>query len=160
MSKKWKDVITSVLGVEPIEINSALVSAQNRVRLYWTNISDKIVQPKDRDIRFEDVLNNEYKFKPLTKWFFSKWGDKKKIDMLRTVDAEKSFCVTTNRSHPKNYCLNNEKTMARMLERDEVERLQTIPSGHTARVTKTQAHKMLGNGWTVDVIEHILSYIQ
>jgi DNA (cytosine-5)-methyltransferase 3A len=44
MIQKWKDVITETLGVEPIEINSALVSAHSRRRLYWTNIDVK--QPK------------------------------------------------------------------------------------------------------------------
>ena len=159
MSKKWEVIITNALGVEPILINSSLVSAQNRPRLYWTNIPD-VEQPKDRNIQFKDIINNEYEFKPLTNWFFSKWGDKRKIDSLRTINANKSFCVTTNKSHSKNYYLNDDKTMARMLERDEVERLQTVPNGYTDTVTKTEAHKMLGNGWTIDVISHIFSYIK
>jgi len=159
MSKKWELVITKALGVEPILINSSLVSAQNRPRLYWTNIPD-VEQPKDRNIQFKDIINTEYEFKPLTNWFFSKWGDKRKIDSLRTINANKSFCVTTNKSHSKNYYLSDDKTMARMLERDEVERLQTVPNGYTDSVTKTEAHKMLGNGWTVDVISHIFSYIK
>ena len=159
MSKKWQIIITNALGVEPILINSSLVSAQNRPRLYWTNIPD-VEQPKDRNIQFKDIINNEYEFKPLTNWFFSKWGDKRKIDSLRTINANKSFCVTTNKSHSKNYYLSDDKTMARMLERDEVERLQTVPNGYTDSVTKTEAHKMLGNGWTVDVISHIFSYIK
>ena len=156
MKKEWKDIISEALGVEPIEINSSLLSAQNRPRLYWTNIQNVCV-PKDKCILFKDILNSDYEFKPLTKWFFSKWGDKQKIDTLKTIDAEKSFCLTTNKSHSKNYYLNSDKTMARMLERDEVERLQTIPNGYTSIVSKTEAHKMIGNGWTVDVIAHILS---
>jgi len=159
MSKKWQVIITNALGVEPILINSSLVSAQNRPRLYWTNIPD-VEQPKDRNIQFKDIINTEYEFKPLTNWFFSKWGDKRKIDSLRTINANKSFCVTTNKSHSKNYYLSDDKTMARMLERDEVERLQTVPNGYTDSVTKTEAHKMLGNGWTIDVISHIFSYIK
>lgn len=156
MKKEWKDIITKELGVEPIEINSSLVSAQNRPRLYWTNIPN-LKQPKDKGILLKDVLNNKYDFKPLTKWFFSKWGEKQKIDTLKTIEAEKSFCLTTNKSHSKNYYLTPDKTMARMLERDEVERLQTIPNGYTNIVSKTEAHKMLGNGWTVDVIAHIFN---
>jgi DNA (cytosine-5)-methyltransferase 3A len=156
MKKEWRDIISKELGVEPIEINSSLVSAQNRPRLYWTNIPN-ITIPKDKNVLFKDILNKDYEFKPLTKWFFSKWGDKQKIDTLKTIDAEKSFCLTTNKSHSKNYYLNSEKTMARMLERDEVERLQTVPNGYTSIVSKTEAHKMLGNGWTVDVIAHIFN---
>lgn len=159
MKKEWKDIISKELGVEPVEINSSLLSAQNRPRLYWTNIPN-IDIPKDKGLLFKDVLNLDYEFKPLTKWFFSKWGDKQKIDTLKTVEAEKSFCLTTNKSHSKNYYLKPDKTMARMLERDEVERLQTIPNGYTSIVSKTDAHKMIGNGWTVDVIAHIFSFLK
>jgi site-specific DNA-cytosine methylase len=159
MKKDWEDVISKSLGVNPIEINSSLVSAQNRPRLYWTNIPN-IKQPLDKKILFKDILNMSYEFKPLTKWFFSKWGDKQKIHTLKTINAEKSFCLTTNKSHSKNYYLNADKTMARMLERDEIERLQTIPNGYTNIVSKTEAHKMIGNGWTVDVIAHIFSYLK
>lgn len=156
MKKEWRDIIYKELEVEPVEINSSLVSAQNRPRLYWTNIPN-ITIPKDKGVLFKDILNKDYEFKPLTKWFFSKWGDKQKIDTLKTIDAEKSFCLTTNKSHSKNYYLNTDKTMARMLERDEVEKLQTVPNGYTSIVSKTEAHKMLGNGWTVDVIAHIFN---
>ena len=79
--------------------------------------------------------------------------------MLRTLGADKSFCLTTNRSHSKNYYLNENRTMARMLERDEAERLQTVPNGYTDCVSKTAAHHALGNGWTVDVIAHIFKNI-
>lgn len=159
MKKEWRDIISKELGVEPIEINSSLVSAQNRPRLYWTNIPN-VDAPKDKGLLFKDVLNTDYEFKPLTKWFFSKWGEKQKIDTLKTIEAEKSFCLTTNKSHSKNYYLTPDKTMARMLERDEVERLQTVPNGYTNIVSKTEAHKMLGNGWTVDVIAHIFKNLK
>jgi site-specific DNA-cytosine methylase len=158
MKKEWEQVITNELGVNPILINSSLVSAQNRPRLYWTNIPN-ITIPKDKEIKLMDILNHSYEFKPLTKWFFSKWGDKRKIDTLRTINTEKSFCLTTNKSHSKNYYLSLSKDRARMLERDEVERLQTIPNGYTNIVSKTDAHKMIGNGWTVDVIAHIFKNI-
>lgn len=159
MKKQYEDIITNYLGIKPININSKLVSAQNRNRLYWTNIPE-ITQPKDKNILFKDIINNDYEFKPLTKWFFNKWGDKQKIDTLKTIYHDKSFCLTTNRSHSKNYYLNKDRTMARMLERDEVEVLQTFPKGYTNLVSKTQAHKMLGNSWTVDVIVHIFSFLK
>lgn len=158
MKKEWEDIISKELGVSPILINSSLVSAQNRPRLYWTNI-EVLDIPKDKNIKLLDIINNSYDFKPLTKWFFSKWGDKQKIDTLRTIYSDKSFCLTTNKSHSKNYYLNKERNMARMLERDEVEKLQTVPSGYTNIASKTDAHKMLGNGWTIDVIAHIFKYL-
>ena len=158
MKKEWQDIISEALGVQPILINSSLVSAQNRERLYWTNIPN-VNLPQNKGIKLQDVINNEYKFKPLTKWFFSKWGEKQKIDTLRTIFAEKSFCLTTNKSHSKNYYLSKDRSMARMLERDEVEMLQTVPSGYTNCVSKTAAHHALGNGWTIDVIAHIFRNI-
>lgn len=154
MKKESQDVISEYLGVEPIEINSSLVSGQSRSRLYWTNIPN-VTTPKDRGILFSDIVNDSYEFKTPSKWAYSYWGDKRKIDTLRAIKSHKSFCLTTNRSHPKNYYLNEDRTMMRMLERDEVEKLQTVPAGYTDSVSKTQAHKMLGNGWTVDVIAHI-----
>ena len=58
MTKNWEKVITGVLGVEPILINSSLVSAQNRKRLYWTNI-EGVTVPEDKGIQLGDVLENE-----------------------------------------------------------------------------------------------------
>ena len=159
MSQESQDVISSILGVRPIAINSSLVSAQNRLRYYWTNIPD-VQQPDDKGIVFQDIINPKYQFKKLTKWVFSSWGEKQKIDTLKTIEATKSFCITTNKSHSKNYYLNKDRTMIRMLERDEVERLQTVPVGYTDCVSKTAAHKMLGNGWTVDVISHIFQNLK
>lgn len=70
MKKEFEAVITKYMGVEPITINSALVSAQNRVRLYWTNIANEsynlfgdmrctIPQPKDKGILLRDILEND-----------------------------------------------------------------------------------------------------
>lgn len=158
MKKEWEQVITNALGVDPILIDSSLVSAQERKRLYWTNIPN-VTLPEDKGILLKDIINNKYEFKPLTKWFFKEWGGKQKINMLRTLSDNKSFCLTTNKSHSKNYYLNDSRTMARMLERDEAERLQTVPNGYTDCVNKTVAHHALGNGWTVDVIVHIFKNI-
>lgn len=58
MSKKWEAVLTKAIGVEPVKINSNLVSAQNRKRLYWTNIAE-IPQPKDEGIYIRDILEDE-----------------------------------------------------------------------------------------------------
>ena len=58
MKKEWQDIISEYLWVQPIEINSALVSAQNRRRLYWTNIP-WIQQPQDRWILLKDILQRE-----------------------------------------------------------------------------------------------------
>lgn len=57
MKKEWQDIISSYMGVEPIVINSNLVSAQNRKRLYWTNIPD-IQQPLDKGIMLKDIIED------------------------------------------------------------------------------------------------------
>ena len=161
MSQKWKDIITETIGVEPILIDSALVSAQHRERNYWTNIPN-VEQPKDKHILFKDVIKKERKWLPLLPWVYTYWGDRQKIDMLRTIDAEKSFCVTTNKTHSKNYYLNSDKTALTKLDADETEILQTLPSGYTANagVAEGNRFKAIGNGWTVDVIAHIFSYLK
>ena len=161
MSQKWKDIITETIGVEPILIDSALVYAQHRERNYWTNIPN-VEQPKDKHILFKDVIKKERKWLPLLPWVYTYWGDRQKIDMLRTIDAEKSFCVTTNKTHSKNYYLNSDKTGLTKLDADETEILQTLPSGYTANagVAEGNRFKAIGNGWTVDVIAHIFSYLR
>ena len=58
MSKKWEAVLTKAIGVEPVMINSNLVSAQNRKRLYWTNIAE-ITQPEDEGIFIRDILERD-----------------------------------------------------------------------------------------------------
>jgi DNA (cytosine-5)-methyltransferase 3A len=63
MKKEYQDVITQYLGVEPIKINSSLVSAQNRERLYWTNIPN-VTQPKDKGILLSDILEDDKMIHP------------------------------------------------------------------------------------------------
>ena len=57
MKREYQDIISEYLGVEPVEINSSLVSAQNRVRLYWTNIPN-VTQPEDKGINLTDILED------------------------------------------------------------------------------------------------------
>ncbi len=82
MKKKYEDVITQHLGVKPIEINSALVSAQDRERLYWTNIPN-IKQPEDLHIYIDDIVQNdiEHKYLPKTRLDYTNY-DKTKVDIL------------------------------------------------------------------------------
>ena len=158
MKKEWQDIITRYLGVEPIEINSSLVSGQNRNRLYWTNIPN-IKQPEDKKILFKDIISKERNWFPLLPWCFKKWGNTIKLNTLRTLEDDKSFCVTTGKTHSKNYYLNREHNMMTKLNADEVELLQTIPIGYTNILAETQRFKCIGNAWTVDVIAHIFSFL-
>ena len=65
MAKKWESIITNAVGVSPIKINSSLLSAQNRPRLYWTNIKG-VEQPKDKKIRLDDILCENASTKDVT----------------------------------------------------------------------------------------------
>ena len=161
MSKTVQAEINKLLGVEPIEINSALVSGQNRRRLYWTNIPD-IEQPTAKHITGQSLLeDSSYLTATVRK---GKDGGPRQIVKPAT---EKLGCITA--SYYKG--VNADGRPAKVSDMDmygdyssdrihmlspiEAERLQTLPDDYTEGVSKTQRYKMIGNGWTVDVIAHI-----
>ena len=155
MKKEWCDIISNELGVEPIAFNSNLVSAQNRDRLYWTNIN--FIVPGDKNILFNDILEN-LPFRKIPKCFYKNWGDKMRIDKgLNWVKNKKANCLTTKNCHTNQYLLNEDKSLCRLLTANEFEKLQTVPLNYTNIVSNTERFKMLGNGWTVDVIAHIFN---
>lgn len=163
MKKEYKDVISEHLGVEPIEINSALVSAQNRKRLYWTNIPN-IEQPNDLGITIKDTLVDECD----SSFFIENRNinGKNALNKLRLSERnldEKYRCLTAGGQGGTNagattIRLSNGKL--RIPTPEECEDAQTVPIGYTGCVSKTQRYKMLGNGFTVDVIAHILSSLK
>ncbi len=290
MGEKWQKILTRAIGINPIQINSALLSAQNRQRLYWTNIGAEevgffgdlectIQQPKDRGILLKDVLEKEV----ADKYFLrGKMADYLKHRITET--NKKSSCFTAggnsgglhsqmdlivhntmprssktgkggtgllSRNDGKTYCLDTGNTNAieikcvamrgrnpdnpksriaglpteqqleprndgktncltsvqkdnlvaygcdfrsdegfrirkeeksstlmararedvygtglvstqkniRRLTPIECERLQTVPDNYTNHVSDTQRYKMLGNGWTIDVISYIFSHL-
>ena len=155
MKKEYRDIITKELGVEPILINSNLVSAQNRERLYWSNIPNVSI-PKDKNILLKDIIKDEHNWKPIGKWVYSNWGKQTKLDKLKLITADKSSTLTTSKTHPANYYLNENKTLYCNLNADEWELLQTLPQGYTKILSEAKRHKVIGNCWTVDVIVHIL----
>lgn len=240
MKKESMDVITEALGVEPIFINSSLVSAQNRQRYYWTNIPVDGL-PDDKGIRLRDILEdgavdrdkahcidaNYFKGGNLKSYF-----EKRRRQLVFEFDENKPLVVgeaegnqylqerkvydpkgksptltgqrasnvpkipatasgliqvgeTEEYQHYNNDQIKRvyhpdgkaptllinqggnrepkvfvEPTNWRKLTPLECERLQTVPDGYTAHVSNTQRYKMLGNGWTVDVIKHIFEGIE
>lgn len=169
MKHEYQDIITEHLGVRPIEINSALVSAQNRSRLYWTNIPN-ISQPVDKGLTIKDVVKSDRDC-----CFSSAGRDTNKIRRLRAKTL-KSSCLTAryykgvkSDGAPFIYFGDKEKGSVfdyseksdyRMLTPIECELLQTVPKNYTNHVSNTQRYKMLGNGWTVDVIAHIFKNLE
>ena len=158
MKKKDRDIISKELGVEPIEINSAEFSAQNRTRLYWTNI------PQFRwivnNVKFKEILE-DLPFREIPKCFFKKWGDKLRIDKgLNWTENEKANCLTTKNCHTNQYLLNKEKNKIRLLTANEYEKIQTLPLGYTDGIPDSERFKCIGNGWTIEVIVHIFKSLK
>ena len=247
MKQEYQDVISEHLGVKPIMINSALVSAQNRVRLYWTNIPG-IEQPEDKGLLLKDILQ-DLPFEEPPQYLLNKFGKKTRGELVKTpneksrclnatmykgqistfvkrpcelkefnndsikrvyADSGKSPTLTTmggghrepkvlivKEATKKGYteiedgdCFDNtfptsktrrgrnmkdksncltaanydymryEHPTYRKLTPLECERLQTVDDYYTDGVSNTQRYKMLGNGWTVDVICHIFEGIK
>jgi len=161
MKKEHEKVISDFLGVEPILINSNLVSAQNRKRLYWTNIPD-LKQPIDKhigwgEIKESGVADNFYYSENGLSWL-KRYGERKSKKLA--IWGENDKCQMIEASHFKNYSsqrffgIEDEKGL-RYITPIECERAQTVPDNYTQCVSNTQRYKMLGNGWTVDVIAHI-----
>ncbi len=232
MKKEYEQIITDYLGVDPILINSSLVSAQNRKRLYWTNIPN-IEQPKDKNITWGDVrekgvnATNFYYTEKAMQWL-GKVSQKKNKTLTIHNDSDKMQMIEA--SHHKKYSNQrffgiidipeDKQTVAAMrgrylingkrqdgkqktkgltkqyiefrydgktnalttVSKDNVvvpftlpnripvdefffryitplecERLQTVPDNYTNIVSNTQRYRMLGNGWTVDIIAHIFN---
>ncbi len=213
MNQRSQDVITEALGVHPVPINSSLVSAQNRKRLYWTNIPFKY--PLDKGIMMKDILQDpseislehyhsmkavEYMEKGNDKW--GQAGNRRADGYEQTPETQKSFTLTANmhKGVPYNYFKDTRNGLIKAGEADlkghdyvrrvyhpdgkapslcaasggnlepktlasdtkwrkltplECERLQTVPDDYTKGVSNTQRYKMIGNGWTVDVVAHI-----
>ena len=159
MKKEWEKIITDTLGVQPIAINSRLMTAQNRPRLYWTNIPN-VIQPIDRGVVLKDILQDEVE----EKFYLS---DKAIDYMSRLRNGKprweyhtnpldgKSACLTANMFKGVPYGVIKEKM--RRLTPVECERLQSVPDNYTEGVSNSQRFKMLGNGWTIIVIAHILN---
>jgi len=242
MKKEWADIITKALGVKPIEIDSALVSAQQRKRLYWTNIPLKNLKIKDKKKYLKDILDikvektedrivmtksnfnvkvrknyintlalayfirsykgnktikqiAKYCNMPLTKaehWFrkdssfaipdIRSWKKLKKyldidddcydkaitefeikknnFDMAKRIyDVRgKHPTLTTLTGGHQRKTITDGKDMF-YLSPEHAEELQTLPKGYTKGLSDNQRFKVIGDGWTVDIIMHIFKQL-
>ena len=169
MKQEWRNIISSYLGVEPIEINSALVSAQNRRRLYWTNIPN-VNQPRDKNIKLIDILDDKSMLNPAAIRGRTIVGyNKNTVQCLevRSKYTDKSNCLTTvdkdnvltSLSHGRYIDVFNNTYPWRYYTTAEMCRLQTLTDDYLNMIPDSAARKALGNGWAVDVITHIFSYL-
>ena len=163
MKKESRAQLDQYLGVEGLDINSRLVSYQNRPRIYWTNIPGVTV-PEDRGVNFQDFKNSDpdycAKFKvkrtpSREKMWNNGKGRNVRGNCANITHSDKIFCVTRKQDRSPNSGLIEFEDFCRYLTREELERAQTVPIGYTNCVSYAQAQDLLGDGWTVDVIAHI-----
>lgn len=233
MKKEWKQAITDCLGVEPMLINSALVSAQNRERLYWTNIPN-VSQPEDKGIILRDIIEegytdrdksyaidanysrggnlkryfdrnsrqlifelpayeiqgaakrgqyvkgvvekqlnvrSDYKSNAVVPSYASKLNGLIKVGIIPYIGGHeynrrvyspegKSPTLAGNQGGHQQPKIAIDELSWRKLTPLECERLQTLPDNYTEGLSNTRRYETLGNGWTVDVIAHILKGIK
>lgn len=166
MKREWLNMITIAMGVEPVLINSADFSAQNRQRYYWTNIPVRPWVPVNTVLR--DVLEtgphlSKYKLNRTPSrermWANGK-GSGNKGTCINLTNRKKTNTITTKQDRQNCTGLIEYEDFCRYVTPVECERLQTLPDNYTAGASNTQRYKMLGNGWTVDVIAHIMRGIK
>lgn len=174
--KEVIDIISEYLGVQPKPLNSNLKSCQDRKRLYWANF--EIITPEDEGILLKDIVGftseipaKEDTISDIKRWThrefnvsISKNGrvrphrlDPKKsgISEIGSLTNPSDKCTTITASHaPRTY-----KTPFEIYElnRNECEQIQGLPIGYTNIISERQAKKAIGNGWTVQMIEHIFN---
>ena len=193
MKKEWRNTITKFVGVDPIDINSNLLSAQNRPRTYWSNI-ENINIPNNLDIRLKDILDDID-----TSDFIKHQGilvdnkfNEKELNLINVIEGEvrisqatKQGYIVANDGDGVNLSFPTSKTrrgrvikqkantldkqcnvcvyydgILRKLTISELEKLQTLPVGYTEGVSEQKRRAAIGNGWTVDVIVHILKHMK
>ena len=182
MKKEFEQIISEHLGVQPIKINSSLVSAQNRERLYWANF--EIKQPTDKGVNLIDILETDElinpsairgrrlnkatilgrrlnergvrddynKEAPITQCLEVRATNTNKSNCLTTVEKDNVLTTMPIGRHKDAF---KNKLPFRYYTLKEYCRLQTVSENYFNTVSESQAKKMLGNGWTVDVIAHI-----
>ena len=158
MTDKWKYIISRELNCYPILINSSLVSAQNRERYYWTNIPNA-TPPQNKFILIEDVIPNAvggYGVRGVDKGKKKPDGSTLWEQNCTTRTDSKSNCITTKKGNTGMIKLKDGST--RFLTVEEAEVLQTLPKNYTKvpGLTDTERWHAIGNGWTINVVSHLL----
>ena len=165
MKKEFEEYITThtenALGkVHKVLINSALVSAQNRNRYYWTSFA--VNQPVDKGVLLKDIIehvtDDKYKLTDICINRLKKYNNSEK--MLGKSDKSLCLVATYHKMGRDNTYISDDGVKYRKLTPRECFRLQTVPEHHidtllNAGISNTQLYKMCGNGWTHDVITHI-----
>lgn len=168
MKKDSKKELDEYLGVKCMMINSSLVSYQTRARNYWTNIKGVTI-PQDKHISFQDYIDTDLnrcqeatpnKTKSRIKMWRNGTGRTNMIDIsANLLYSDKVGCITRKQDRCPNSGMMPYGDWCRFLTRREQEMAQTLPVGYCDHLSYNQACDVIGDGWTVDVIKHILSFI-
>ena len=167
-SKLDVGIMSRALGVYPVRINSKLLTAQLRDRYYWSNIKTKetmfdivtdIPQPKDRKILLQDILENGVAICKKHCCLTERYCD---AYTFKNFDSEKAQLYMYKRFRLKGLItlIKKNNDMFRICTQIELERLQGFPDGYTSILSKNKAGSLLGDGWTLPIIEHIFSFIK
>ena len=182
MKKENQDIISEMMGVQPIRINSKLITAQMRDRLYWTNIPI-VRELEEKSITVNDILNDGYypfdKARCLMKndshgyyngcnWTpikrFYRWYSKSFTNMVSPTKEDFERCLKEfnellgdNKPSAKlfNDYVGDTFDCMRYLWKEERARLQTIPEKYVQCMSEKDAADLIGDGWTVDVIAYL-----
>ena len=154
ISQDIKNQISQDLGVQPLMINSSLVSAQNRKRCYWTNIP--VMLPDDKNILLEDVITGAVNGAAYRNQKQKDGTLKACINVRRDNKSNCLIVYMTNR----NCCVQMKDGTIRPLTANEFEILQTLPYGYTSCLSESKRKSVIGLGWTVDVIAHIFHQLK
>lgn len=167
-SMSWTDRnrMDELLGAEGVSINSNLVSGQNRHRIYWTNIP--ITIPTVRNIVLDDILESGYTDRTKSNCVLTKNVPHTKKGLKRYLTKSLGNVVYYDKAfaakHKKDKLMSIEniddataKSLFRLFSVTELERLQTLPDGYTNLLKKTPAAHAIGNGFTLEMIKHILT---
>ena len=169
MKKESYEELNSYLGVKGISINSELVSFQKRPRVYWSNIPN-ITIPEDKHINFQDYKDtdhdycNQFKVKRTPSrekmWNNGQGRNSTLKSCANVTNSNKVYCLTRKQDRCANSGLIEFDDFCRYLTRREIELAQTLPIGYTDGLSYNQMQDVCGDGWTVDIIAHIFSFLK
>ena len=158
VGKKWLPMFDEAMKHKAVFINSKVVSAQSRPRLYWSNIHVNI--PKDRGVLLGDILEDLPLEKPLEKYMTDEFDGVSRVNkgVFNFLNDKKSKCLTVGAGHGNKMLLKLNITkptdgVYRTLTPIECERLQMLPDNYTSAVSNTRRYHAIGNCFTVGVIE-------
>lgn len=166
-SKLDVGIMSRALGIYPVRINSSLLTAQLRDRYYWSNIKTKetmfdlvtdIPQPTNKLFLLQDILESGTALSKKHCCLTERYCD---AYTFNNFDSEKAQAYMYKRFRLKGLItlIKKDDDMFRICTQTELERLQGFPDGYTSILSKSKAGSLLGDGWTLPVIEHIFKFI-